>query len=237
VSAALVIPAFLDTLDIANSRTFAAQGTLEKNLGPPQYKDCHFSRRLRPIIVYEGYARLGTASTVLARPRLFLFLIDLVPVRRLHPEEITEKRDRASPAHRSPARQLTGQEGVLSISWKEGHLRMTIESKMTNDLFSSCHRYHQGFEGCQVLKDPRVHKNPKAGERAWNGSPRAICEKCAHGLFEIIGLHCLLCHQPVSRVHSSQGPTTWDNWTEHRWFYYKCDSCRKNCYSQSELGK
>jgi|APFre7841882630_1041343.scaffolds.fasta_scaffold56545_2 hypothetical protein len=114
---------------------------------------------------------------------------------------------------------------------------MTIEAKMADGLFHSCHRYHQGFERCQILKPARILKNPKFGERVGKGLPHEICEKCVHGLFEIVGLQCLSCHKPVSRVASSQGPTTWSNWPEHSWFYYKCDSCRMNCYSQSDLGK
>jgi hypothetical protein len=114
---------------------------------------------------------------------------------------------------------------------------MIIEANMVNDLFHSCHRYHQGFEGCQILKPAGFHKNLKPGDRTAKKSPHEICEKCAYGLFEIAGLHCLSCQKPVSRVPSSQGPTTWSNWPEHGWFYYKCDSCRVNCYSPSDLGK
>jgi len=114
---------------------------------------------------------------------------------------------------------------------------MTIEATLVDGLFHSCHRYHQGFAGCQILKPAGILKNHKPGQRAAKASPHEICEKCAHGLFEIVGLHCLSCQKPVSRVASSQGPTTWSNWPEHGWFYYRCDSCRKNCYSQSDLGK
>lgn len=115
--------------------------------------------------------------------------------------------------------------------------QMRTETALVHELFTSCHKYHQGFEGCQILKPAGVRKHLKPVERARRKSPHEICDKCAHGLFEIVGLTCVSCQKPVSRVASSQGPTTWSNWPEHGWFYYRCDSCRKNCYSQSDLGK
>jgi hypothetical protein len=41
----------------------------------------------------------------------------------------------------------------------------------------------------------------------------------------------------VLKNHKAGRQPTWSNWPEHGWFYYRCDSCRKNCYSQSDLGK
>ena len=113
---------------------------------------------------------------------------------------------------------------------------MTTKVQAVNDLFNLCLTYQKGFEGCQILKCRPTSKDPKVRERLLNKSPREVCEKCTHALFEIVGLTCLSCKKPVSRVLRSKGPTTWQNWPEHCWHYYKCDSCRTNCYSHSDLG-